>query len=92
MEILSESDLGEKIDEEQLSKDTLYFINEVTSDGHIEEPKLVGLVIDQLIRSSRAFTKTVFEQIIPIASDLHFNFDDVTKQDRFVKLRIRPYP
>ena len=50
------------------------------TQGRADEPKVVGLVVDQLLRSARGFTDDIFSHIVPLSSDLHYSFDDINKK------------
>ena len=80
MEILCDVGLDNIVKGETISSSTVEFIEEVMLRGRIDEPKLIALVVEQLLRASRTFTGDFNTHAIELASDLHFNFDDISKQ------------
>ena len=76
MEMLAEVECGD-LNGGELPRKTSEFIEEIMKKGRVDEPKLIALVTEHLLRSARRFTDSFMSHAIEIASDLHFNFDDI---------------
>ena len=56
----------------EIAKETSEKISQIMINGRIEEPRLVGLVVNQLLKSARTYTDQFMVHMIDLASGMVF--------------------
>ena len=54
----------------EIAKETSEKISKIMINGRIEEPRLVGLVVNQLLKSARTYTDQFMVHMIDLASGM----------------------
>ena len=66
----------------ELAKETSENISEIMKEGRIEEPKFVGMVVHQLLKSARTYTEDFMEHMIELSSGMflqsHFSLKRIS--------------